>query len=156
MLWILGGDLLRRAAHIVAFYPEHRYGYLGSVAESLLVWAILLYVASRRRGLLQVVLAPIFVLLFTLAAGVEGAFDAIYGVSLSIDGQVHSKAIAWSIVGTLPVSRPIVIFHLALACSVALGLVLACLQPRVKSVLEITRLDNFFRIAETLEEARKA
>lgn len=35
-------------------------------------------------------------------------------------------------------------------------LVLACLQPRVRSVLEITRLDNFFRIAETLEEARKA
>ncbi len=125
MLWILGGDLLRRAAHIVAFDPEHRYGYLGSVAESLLVWAILLYVASRRRGLVQVVLAPIFVLLFTLAAGVEGAFDAIYGVYLSIDGQVHSKSIAWSIVGTLPVSRPIVIFHLALACAVAVGLVLA-------------------------------
>ena len=125
MLWIAGWDLIRRGGHIASFDPEHRYGYLGSIAESAIVWAILLYVGSRRRGLLQVLLAPIFVLLFTLAAGVEGAFDAVYGVYLSIDGQIHSKSIAWSIVGTLPLSRPIVIFHLALALAAAVGLLLA-------------------------------
>lgn len=36
------------------------------------------------------------------------------------------------------------------------ALILAGLQPRVRSVLEITRLDHFFRLAETIDEARKA
>lgn len=35
-------------------------------------------------------------------------------------------------------------------------LVLSGLQERVRSVLEITRLDHFFRITNTLDEARKA
>lgn len=34
-------------------------------------------------------------------------------------------------------------------------LVLAGLQPRVRSVMEITKLDHFFRIVETVAEARR-
>lgn len=34
-------------------------------------------------------------------------------------------------------------------------LILAALQPRVRSVFEITRLDKFFTIADSVEEARR-
>jgi anti-sigma B factor antagonist len=36
------------------------------------------------------------------------------------------------------------------------AIILVGLQPRVRSVFEITRLDGFFTIVETLEEAREA
>jgi len=36
------------------------------------------------------------------------------------------------------------------------SVVLVGLQPRVRSVFEITRLDTFFHIVETLEEAQRA
>jgi glucan phosphoethanolaminetransferase (alkaline phosphatase superfamily) len=124
VLWILGCDLARRAGQIAAFDPPHRLGYLGSVVESGLFWGVLLHTASRRRGPIQVLLAPLFVALFTIAVGVEGAFNAFWNVYLSIDGQVHSKSIPWSIVGTLPLSRPVVLFHLALALAIGVGLVL--------------------------------
>jgi glucan phosphoethanolaminetransferase (alkaline phosphatase superfamily) len=125
VLWIVAWDFYRRASQIASFDKEHRYGYIGSLVESALVWGVLLHTASRRRGLLQGIIAPIFALLFTLAVGVEGAFNAIWNIYLSIDGQVHSKSIPWSIVGTLPMSRPIVIFHLALALAFAVGLIFA-------------------------------
>ncbi|MFO0589316.1 MAG: sulfatase-like hydrolase/transferase [Polyangiaceae bacterium] len=121
VLWVLLSDFARRYPQIAAFDKDHKLGYAASFVESAVVWAVILHAASRRRGLLQVIVAPIFVALFTLAIGVEGAFNSIYNVYLSIDGQIHSKSIPWSIVGTLPLSRPIVIFHFALAC--ALGVV---------------------------------
>ncbi len=124
VLWIVAWDLGRRAGQIGRFDRPHLYGYLGSIAESGLFWGVLLHAVSRRRGLLQAVLLPVFVILFTLATGVEGAFDAVWNVYLSIDGQVHSKSIPWSIVGTLPLSRPVVFLHLLLALAAAVNLVL--------------------------------
>lgn len=124
VLWIVLWDLGRRAGQIARFDRPHLYGYLGSLVESGVFWGVLLHAASRRRGLLQAVLVPVFVILFTLATGVEAAFDAVWNVYLSIDGQVHSKSIPWSIVGTLPLSRPVVFLHLLLAFAVAVNLVL--------------------------------
>ncbi|MEZ4308154.1 MAG: sulfatase-like hydrolase/transferase [Polyangiaceae bacterium] len=124
VLWIVGWDLGRRLWQIRAFDRPHLYGYLGSVAESAIFWGVLLHTASRRRGLLQAILVPIFAVLFMLATGVEGAFSAFWNVYLSIDGQVHSKSIPWSIVGTLPLSRPIILFHILLALAAAIGFLL--------------------------------
>src|SRR4029079_13638305 len=44
---------------------------------------------------------------------------------LSIDGVIHSKSIPWSLVGTMPLSRAIVLFHLALALGLGVLLVRA-------------------------------
>jgi glucan phosphoethanolaminetransferase (alkaline phosphatase superfamily) len=110
-LWVVGTDVLRRGRLLVAFDRPHTYGYVGSVVESLIFWGVLLHVASRRNSRLATGTAALFLLLFTLAMGIEGAFHAIYNIYLSMDGQVHSKSIPWSIVGTLPFSRPIVLAH---------------------------------------------
>src|SRR5262249_2013505 len=94
-------------------------GYVASTVVSLVFWGVLVFVASRRRGVLSTVVATLFFLLFTIAMGVEGAFHAFYNIYLSIDGQLHSKSIPWSIVGTLPLSKPIILFHLVLAAGLA-------------------------------------
>lgn len=122
MLWFIGGDMVRRARYILAFDRPHTYAYVGGVVESAIFWSVLLYVASRRRGWLARGVAALFVVLFSASAGVEGAFHAFYNIYLSIDGQLHSKSIPWSIVGTLPVTRPVVLGHIAVAIALALGL----------------------------------
>lgn len=121
--WVISLDLARRPAHIQTFDRPHQLAYVGSCVESLFFWGVLLYVASRRRGAIRAVTAGIFVVLFTLAAGVEGAFHSLYNVYLALDGQIHSKSIPWSIVGALPLYRPSVIVNLAAALAFAVVLV---------------------------------
>src|SRR5262249_34589542 len=83
-LWVVGTDLLRRAQLIAAFDKPHLTGYIASAVESLIFWGVLLHVASRRRGALRAVVAVIFVVLFTLATGIEGAFHALYNIYISM------------------------------------------------------------------------
>jgi glucan phosphoethanolaminetransferase (alkaline phosphatase superfamily) len=111
----------------------HALGYVGGCALSLVVWVVLLYVAARRRGPFRALVGAIFVVLYTLAVGVEGGFYSFYNIYLSIDGQLHSKSIPWSIVGTLPYSRPLVALHLALAAALAVAFLAAArrlVRPR--------------------------
>lgn len=133
-LWVVGTDVLRRGRLLLAFDRPHVYGYLGSVVESLLFWGVLLHVASRRRSRISTGIAALFLLLFTLAMGIEGAFHALYNLYLSMDGQVHSKSIPWSIVGTLPFSRPIVLAHVFGAFALGAGLLVLArryVRPRL-------------------------
>jgi glucan phosphoethanolaminetransferase (alkaline phosphatase superfamily) len=123
-LYQLVADVARRARHMATFDRLHAAGYAATVAASMVFWGLLLYVASRRRGAVRGAVGALFVALFTLACGVQGGFHALYNIYCSIDSQIHSQSIPWSIVGTLPLGRPIVIAHLALA----LGLSLAALR----------------------------
>jgi hypothetical protein len=117
--WVLATDLARRVGRIAQFDRRHLGGFVASSVASVVFWSVLLFVASRRRGPLSGFVAVLFFVLFTLAIGVEDAFHAFYNIYLSIDGQLHSKSIPWSIVGTLPLSRPIIVFHLVLAAVLA-------------------------------------
>ena len=131
--WIMAAEWVRRPRHILRFDRIHTAGYVGGCALSLVVWLVLLYVASRRRGLFRGAVGALFVALYTLAVGVEGGFYSFYNIYLSIDGQLHSKSIPWSILGTLPYSRPLVAFHLVLALALALGFLRAArrfVRPR--------------------------
>ena len=127
-IWVIGTDLLRRVRMIAAFDRPHRSGYLASMVESLLFWGVLVYVASRRRGPMGAALGWLFLVLFTLAAGIEGAFHAFYNIYLSMDGQIHSKSIPWSILGTLPLAKPIILAHIL--CALGVGLFVLALGRR--------------------------
>ncbi|WP_437781988.1 sulfatase-like hydrolase/transferase [Sorangium sp. So ce1097] len=120
-LWLLVADVLRRGRHMATFDRLHAAGYAATVVASLGFWGVLLYVASGRRGATRGAAGGLFVALFTLACGVQGGFHALYNIYCSIDAQLHSRSIPWSIVGTLPLGDPRVIAHLALALAVALG-----------------------------------
>jgi hypothetical protein len=125
--WVVGTDLVRRGELIFKFDRPHALGYAGSVVESLIFWSVLLYVASRKRGPIGNLIGGLFLLLFTLAVGVEGGFHAFYNIYLSMDGQVHSKSIPWSIVGTLPIAKPVILAHFlgasasARSCSISVA-----------------------------------
>jgi glucan phosphoethanolaminetransferase (alkaline phosphatase superfamily) len=120
-LWVIATDFLRRSRYILAFDREHTKGYWASMVESLLFWTVLLYTASRRHRFGRP-FAAIFLVLFTLAMGIEGGFHAFYNIYLSMDGQIHSKSIGWSIVGTLPFSEPKVLGHVLLAAALGVAL----------------------------------
>lgn len=129
----MGSDGVLRASQILGFDRQHALGYLGGSFESLVVWAVLLYVASRRRGLARGPVGVLFVVLYALAVGVEGAFHSFYNIYLSIDGQLHSKSIPWSLLGTLPISRPRVLLHLLLGLGLAFAFLFAArrfVRPR--------------------------
>jgi glucan phosphoethanolaminetransferase (alkaline phosphatase superfamily) len=121
--WIAAWDAARRLALIATFDRPHMLGYVATLVGSVIFWAVLLYASARRRGLVGRLVGCLFVVLFTLAAGTEAAFHRLYNIYLSIDGQLHSKTIPWSLVGTLPLTRPIVLLEFGLAVVVA-GLLL--------------------------------
>lgn len=123
------GDAIRRGGAILAFETKYRFSYAGGVAQSLIFWGVLLFAASRRRTMLASWFAGLFYALFVVVMGSEGAFHAVWNVYLCIDGQLHSKNVVQSIVGTLPMGRALVIFHFA--CAMAVGAMLLIFARRV-------------------------
>jgi glucan phosphoethanolaminetransferase (alkaline phosphatase superfamily) len=123
--WIIATDVGRRGAHLWTFDALHVWAYLGTAAASLVLWAALLYAASPRDRLLSQAAAGLFVTLFTLATGVESAHHALFGIYFSHDGQIYSRSVAGSLLGFLPLARPVVAWRMAVALALALGLVCA-------------------------------
>jgi glucan phosphoethanolaminetransferase (alkaline phosphatase superfamily) len=124
-LLLLVEDVLRRPAHIRTFDEVHTRGWLASIAASLVFWAILLYAAAVRRGIVAQAAAGIFVTLYALASGVQAAFFALYNSYLGRDGQLWARSLPQSILGHLPLARPGVLLRLLAALFVAVGFVVA-------------------------------
>lgn len=122
-VWIIGSDLWRRGRVIKGFNRTDTSAYLGSLFELACFWGVLLYVGSRRRGVIAHGIAALFVVLFTLTTGVEAAFFAFHNAYLTIEGQLTSTSIPWAILGTLPIGRTYLPLYLGLSLIVALGIV---------------------------------
>ncbi len=108
---MLFGEVIRRGGAIAEFPAKYVGSYAGGVAQSLVFWGVLLYAASRHRGLVGHAMAGLFLATFVVIMGSEAGFHAVWNVYLCIDGQIHSKNWVQSIVGTLPLTRPLVAFH---------------------------------------------
>ncbi len=107
--WVLGTDTLRRFSHIWGFDPPHTYAYLATAFASTLLWAVLLYNASRARGWLRDIAAGLFAVLFTLTVGVQTAFFGYYDIYLSHDGAIYARSLPALLLGYLPLSEPVVL-----------------------------------------------
>jgi arylsulfatase A-like enzyme len=152
-LWILENDVARRARQIASFDSVHRWGYLATAAGSLVFWALPLYVAARRRGVVRWVGAVLFVALFTLANGVQQAVHAIYRMYISIDGLQPTESIPEGLVASLSLGRPRVFLFFLLNGAVAVGLVLLArrlVRPRRVPHLIATALLPLPLVAATL------
>jgi glucan phosphoethanolaminetransferase (alkaline phosphatase superfamily) len=143
-IWMVGGDLVRRARWILAFDRLHAAGYAASIAGAALFWATILYVASARRpppraGPVAAVDlgirwagGAIFLALFVVAAAVEAAFHGLYNLYYAIDGGYFVDSTPWMILGTLPLTGWVVL-HFAVAAGAGVGILLSCrkaLRPR--------------------------
>ncbi len=137
-LWIVGADLVRRSAHLFALDRTHRVGYVGSAAVTAVFWALLLYAASRRRGVLTHVAGALFVGLFGLLLGVQNAFRSLWGAYLSLDVVLPAESVPRALLGDLPLGRAKVLAQLVLAVVVATGLLHAA-RRLVRRRRRITR-----------------
>ena len=61
-------DWSRRADRLALLDSSYRWMYVGAAFESLIVWGLLLYAASRRRGKWRNVAAVLFVVMTTFVA----------------------------------------------------------------------------------------
>ncbi|MFO0555003.1 MAG: sulfatase-like hydrolase/transferase [Polyangiaceae bacterium] len=114
-LWMLYGEAFRRGPRILTFPYQYKLSYWGGIAQSLVFWGVILYAASRRRSFFGSVAAGLFFMLFVVIMGSESAFHAVWNIYLCIDAQIHSKNFIQALVGTLPLARPLVLFHFAAA-----------------------------------------
>lgn len=124
-LWMAFGEIIRRADSIAAFPLKYVGSYAGGIAQSLVFWGVLVYAASRRKGFVASLMTGLFFTVFVLIMGSEGAFHAVWNTYLCIDGQLHSKNFVQSIVGTLPLGRPLVLFHFFAAIAVGAWIALS-------------------------------
>jgi glucan phosphoethanolaminetransferase (alkaline phosphatase superfamily) len=116
-------ELLRRGASIVDFPRPFSFYWLGGIVQSIAMWTPLVVATSRRRGALSVVMSIVFVVAYVLVMGTQSAFHAFWNVYVSIDGQLHSKNVFGSLFGTLPLSRPLVLFHFFCHAVIAVAIV---------------------------------
>jgi glucan phosphoethanolaminetransferase (alkaline phosphatase superfamily) len=94
-------DLARRRQRVVAFGAGDWLWYGAAVVESAAIWAVLLLVASRRRGALRWVAAPVFVLLGAVALGSERYFYDQFETYLNADAVLFGAAFPTSLEGQL-------------------------------------------------------
>ncbi len=133
VLWITLSDVARRFDHLATYDRLHAKAYLGTVVASAILWGVLLYVASRRRGLPRELAAGLFVTGFTLTNGVQSGFFALYDIYFSHDPAIFARSFPRLIWGYLPLLRPSILARFVGSFALAVGLVVVArrfVRPR--------------------------
>jgi glucan phosphoethanolaminetransferase (alkaline phosphatase superfamily) len=99
-------DLERRSDRLVAMDHYYRGTYLASLLEAALVWGLLVYAASRRRGVGRVVSAALFVIFLTFAVGGQTYFFEQYHAYLNVDVSLFASNFVDSIINQLVADLP--------------------------------------------------
>ncbi|MEO8917955.1 MAG: sulfatase-like hydrolase/transferase [Polyangiaceae bacterium] len=98
---VLALDFSRRGARLAGLDAEHRVLYLASSLESLLVWAVLLHAASRRRGAFRWAACVLFVIAFTFTVGGQTYFYSQYNAYLNLDVSLFASNFKDSVINQL-------------------------------------------------------
>jgi len=94
-------DLGRRRSRIAEFEGEYRLTYLAALFESMVLWGLLLYAASRQRGAGRWLSAALFVGFATFAVGGQTYFFQQYHAYLNVDVSVFATNFMDSVVNQL-------------------------------------------------------
>jgi glucan phosphoethanolaminetransferase (alkaline phosphatase superfamily) len=98
---VLASDLYRRGSRIRAFEGDYALSYAAAILESIVVWGVLLYAASRRRGALGWVAALLFVVFSTFAIGGQTYFFQQYHAYLNVDVSLFASNFWDSVINQL-------------------------------------------------------
>ncbi|HEY2410202.1 MAG TPA: hypothetical protein VGI10_29560, partial [Polyangiaceae bacterium] len=98
---VLCVDFAHRAARLAELDTSYRWLYASAALESLVVWAVLLHAASRRRGALRWVAAILFVISFTFAVGGQIYFFSQYNAYLNVDVSLFASNFKDSVINQL-------------------------------------------------------
>ncbi|MDX2053463.1 MAG: sulfatase-like hydrolase/transferase [Polyangiaceae bacterium] len=99
-------DVWRRAPRLWAMNGLLRLAYAGALLESLLVWALLLHAASRRRGVGRHVAAVLFVFFATLVHAGQSYFFEQNNVYLNSDVSRFATDFAGSVLNQFLADLP--------------------------------------------------
>lgn len=94
-------DVAHRGERIASFPPRYLTSYAAAVVEGGALWALLLAVASARRGRVRWIAAGLFVGLATLALGTQLYFHEQYATWLNLDATLFGTSMSESLVGQL-------------------------------------------------------
>jgi glucan phosphoethanolaminetransferase (alkaline phosphatase superfamily) len=100
-LLVVGLDVLRRGERLRALPGTYVLTYTAAIFEGGLVWATLVYAASRRRGALRWVNAVLFVIALTFAVGGQTYFFGQYHAYLNVDVSVFASNFKDSVLNQL-------------------------------------------------------
>jgi glucan phosphoethanolaminetransferase (alkaline phosphatase superfamily) len=88
-----------RGERLATLPPKYVGSYLAAFVESAILWGLLLAAASARRGVARWAFAATFVLLSTLAVGVQTYFHGQYATYLNLDATLFGTSLSDSLVG---------------------------------------------------------
>jgi glucan phosphoethanolaminetransferase (alkaline phosphatase superfamily) len=94
-------DARIRGDRLASFPLKYVGSYSASIAESAVLWALLLYAASARRGVFRWIAAAFFCLSATLAIGVQIYFHRQYSTYLNLDATLFGTSFSSSLFGQL-------------------------------------------------------
>jgi glucan phosphoethanolaminetransferase (alkaline phosphatase superfamily) len=94
-------DLARRGTRLRALEPVYLLTYGTAVVESAIVWGVLLYAASRRRGFTRWLNAALFVIALTFSLGGQAYFFQQYNAYLNTDVSVFASNFRDSVINQL-------------------------------------------------------
>lgn len=100
-LLVIALDVMRRGERLRSLSGPYVLTYAAAIVESGLLWATLVYAASRRRGRLRWLNAALFVLALTFAVGGQTYFFGQYNAYLNVDVSVFASNFKDSVLNQL-------------------------------------------------------
>lgn len=86
-----------RGGRLLDLSGKHKASYIAAIIESALLWGVLLYAASSRRGVLRWLSAAVFVILAALAVGGQLYFHRQYATYLNLDATLFATSFTESL-----------------------------------------------------------
>lgn len=94
-------DARIRGDRLASLPLKYLVSYSASIAESAVLWGLLLFAASARRGVFRWIAAAFFCLSATLAVGVQIYFHRQYSTYLNLDATLFGTSFSSSLFGQL-------------------------------------------------------
>ncbi|MDI1481676.1 sulfatase-like hydrolase/transferase [Polyangium sp. y55x31] len=98
---VLAVDIGIRGGRLLDLRGKHVASYAGALVESAVLWGLLLYSASSRRGAVRWISASLFILLATVTLGVQIYFQRCYSTYVNLDALLFATSFSESVVGHL-------------------------------------------------------
>jgi glucan phosphoethanolaminetransferase (alkaline phosphatase superfamily) len=101
LLLIVLADARIRGGRLLELSPVYMASYAAAMVESAILWGLLLFTASARRGALRWLAAVAFVALATLSMGGQIYFHRQYSIYLNLDATLFGTSLGASVLGQL-------------------------------------------------------